>query len=540
MGSGDVYKRQPVNGFQDNGTETDRSYFMGRMPYTANNKTETVNAIPNSALNRQDTGIFQDVIFPDRCVVTNSEGAYNAGVNNSSSLPYTGQNPFNNNKGFASGGNSDADVPSTWLPGPPSNTYAGNSIVQGGPNVNRVSGQWTLNLTNLTSNNPYWLATGMVLNIPSSCVGLGTDRMLPLAFFQSVRAIWTLEYAHIAMQIQNNPIKGPGSTSNNVIPVYSNHPVPKWQGYCDTATYTVGNIYWYMRIIELDGDVLSFVADAYASGGVPRFLFPMEQWIHKYRSTTNGTVSAVIPFNFNITSAKGVIVTLRMEDSELHGVKSCQAQYCLSDRFGGYHLQDWQLTINGRSFPEYGAVNVYDTGGKATRQKYQTSADGLYKALGAVAGNIASHTPGRITLNDWRGPGVYPLKLTATGGGTSELNNYFDTQLVYYDQSDTSSLYSYNMMGGPSGAFFIGLPLEPADITEGSTSRAGVRLSAANDVSLRFNIRTFASTASNTTGDFTGLNVQAGNCPAVRVDVFILADTEFAFEQGAVTKIGAS
>ena len=236
-----------------------------------------------------------------------------------------------------------------------------------------------------------------------------------------------------------------------------------------------------------------------------------------------------------------------MEDSELHGVKSCQAQYCLSDRFGGYHLQDWQLTINGRSFPEYGAVTVYDSGAKATTQQRQTGADGLYKALGAVAGNIASHTPGRITLNDWRGPGVYPLKLTSTGGPAQDPdnsypyhNNTFDTQLVYYDQNDSTTLYSYNMMGGPSGSFFIGLPLEPADITEGSTSRAGVRLSAANDVSLRFNIRTFSATDSSTTGDFTGMNVQAGNCPAVRVDVFILADTEFAFEQGAVTKIGAS
>ena len=529
----------PIVSFTGNADNPPKGNFMGRMPYGANDYTGD-----GCVLNRQDFGIFQDNVFPDKCVVRNSELTYNGGVALSQVIPYTGVMSATNAIG---GTDNNTTAPNAWLPGPPNNTYQGNSIVQGGPNVNRISGQWTTTVKNLEANNPFWLASGMVVNIPSSCVGLGTDRMLPLAFFQSVRSIWTLEYAHIALQIQNTVIKGPASTANNAVPNYGNRPFPKWKEYCDTATYTIGNVYWYMRIIELDGDVLSFVADAYASGGVPRFLFPMEQWIHKYRSTTNGTVSAVIPFNFNITSAKGVIVTLRMEDSELHGVKSCQAQYCLSDRFGGYHLQDWQLTINGRSFPEYGAVTVYDSGAKATTQQRQTGADGLYKALGAVAGNIASHTPGRITLNDWRGPGVYPLKLTSTGGPAQDPdnsypyhNNTFDTQLVYYDQNDSTTLYSYNMMGGPSGSFFIGLPLEPADITEGSTSRAGVRLSAANDVSLRFNIRTFSATDSSTTGDFTGMNVQAGNCPAVRVDVFILADTEFAFEQGAVTKIGAS
>lgn len=423
--------------------------------------------------------------------------------------------------GVASGATEAKDLPAVGFT-PGFKYYAGNKAGTGGPNANRMLGMDNLPTLGEMQNTDKWLYQGLAINPPSSVVGTGTDRMLPLAFFQSVRCVWTLEYAHLALQVTA------ASTLENMTNG-DDHVFPIWANYLNGAIqYKLGQLFWYMRIIELDGDVLSFVADAYASGGVPRFLFPMEQWIHKYTSVAAGTSSATIPFNFNITSAKGVIVILRMNTSELHGSNSTMASYALSDRFGGFHMESWQLIINGRSFPEYGPVQHYNAASALTGANADgrlKGCDSLYKALGAVAGNIAAHTPGRITLNDWFGEGTYPL--IWTGGSGNALTASLDFAGT---QTATTDTLVYNMMGGPSGAFFIGLPLEPADITEGSTTRAGVRLSAANDVSMQYTLRTDAG---------HGI-ANASDIPAIRVDMFILADTEFAFEQGAVTKIGAS
>lgn len=320
--------------------------------------------------------------------------------------------------------------------------------------------------------------------LPSPLVGIYANKCLPAAFFNSVMIEYHLEYAHVAVK--------------TILSTFSTNHAVASAGVvtCTNVEYTLSNIKWMQRFIELDGDLLATISEAYVADGIPRFVIPCRMWRWRFNTFSDGSTSINLPFTFNISSAVcfvGVMRPSNLEDRLAANIPkhSLSARYC--------NIKSYTYYINGNPHPAHGLgvivnADTQTANTSAVLSTYSYHSDAINKCIGTL----------KKSLN------------------TSTTYNEFLFSPVGVDV-DFSQFAKGAVITGLSNAdtFVLGYPLEPGSAVDSST-RAGPKLTAANDVNLYLSL------------------AAAGAGTTIRLDLFILMDAEIIYEGGAVQFSGGT
>lgn len=325
----------------------------------------------------------------------------------------------------------------------------------------------------------------LCIYLPSPLVGIFANKCLPTAFFNQVMVELHLEYAEVALYLRLMTGQ-PALASASAIAVTG-------------ISYSLSNIKWFERFIELDGDLLTTIAEAYVADGIPRFVIPCRMWRWRFNTFTDASSSWNVPFTFNIQSAVCFVGILRNSSTEDQSVAnvikpSLTTRYCNMEKYTYY--------INGVPHPASGlGVQVNNSQSVVTTYTaaiHPYHSDGINKCIGTMKKSLNNSS-------DSNGFMFSPTNIVRDFG-------YFATGSLTGSDEINNSL------------FFLGYPLEPSSVIDGD-SRAGPKLTAANDVNLYMTLNsTYTST----------------NIHTIRLDLFVLMDAEIIFEGGAVQFSGGT
>lgn len=319
--------------------------------------------------------------------------------------------------------------------------------------------------------------------LPSPLVGIYANKCLPAAFFNSVMIEYHLEYAEVACKVL-------------VAGLSTDHTIVKATAVAATGiSYSLSSIKWMQRFIELDGDLLATISEAYVADGIPRFVIPCRMWRWRFNTFSDASTSINLPFTFNISSAVcfvGVLRSSDLEDQLADNIPkhSLSARYC--------NIKSYTYYINGNPHPAHGMgvnvnADVQTANSTAVASIYNYRSDAINKCIGTIKKSLNT----AMSYNEFMfSPIGVDVDLSQFGKGI--------------DVTGLSNL----------DTFVLGYPLEPGSAVDPST-RAGPKLTAANDVNLYLQLAA------------TGANI-------VRVDLFILMDAEIIYEGGAVQFSGGT
>lgn len=326
------------------------------------------------------------------------------------------------------------------------------------------------------------------INCPSAIIGMNQKLLYPISFIKQLEIRQLLEYGQMVFVCTMKP----SATTTVTYSTATNA----------TNKYTLSNLFWWFKLIELGADILSKISDVYVSalgpGGEPAaiYFYPTCQWIHRTSTISSGITSASLTQMFNVASAKSVVIILRPQD--VFGPSDIAlVNYCFSNRVG--NVSSWSLLINGVSVPQATEIRndvvtlpVADSSTMDMYRQFQHAIEGI-ESTGHMLSRSSILRP--FLFNS--------LSATvATGTGLSASNQHV-------------------LLGSANGQYFISYAFEPRAVIDDYTSRAGIILANSSDITLNI---TFA----------------AATLVVYRVDWFIYCDVEIATRDREVERLGAA
>lgn len=336
---------------------------------------------------------------------------------------------------------------------------------------------------------------------PSTIVGMYQPRMVSLSWLQSLNIYMTLETKDIAY------VTGNASTD-------------------DTNDFTYKNWYWYLSIYSLQGDIMALVSEAYMTGDKAFFYYPCSQWIHRQQVISSGTLTASIPLQFNVASAKFLVAVLR-DQSRLAADSTTRKSWSLSDFNGGVQQYNWY--VNGASYPSFGPVEcgtIHLANTKGGLYTSSTFANLTTETTNVTSAGCDYDCPPNTTTNSYLDYSKIANRFGLEAFRVLLRQRYINLPYYLNQMGTRWANFSINNSGGSSiypeptsGDFFMAILWEPDKCTDSFPARGGVKLAASQDIVLQI---TFISATTVTQ----------------QLDVFCYSDIEIQQAADQIIRIG--
>lgn len=349
----------------------------------------------------------------------------------------------------------------------------------------------------------------LTLLLPSPLVGIYAKQMLPVKYFKSVKIEIKTESPEIALGASlaaKNTINYT-NTAGTLNPTNLN-PKPSRILCTGTATYTIFNLNYYQRYIEIDGEILNEINNVYETSQGITFSIPVKMYKHRQQSFPFSIGTFALNFKFSIDSAIHLIAIFRpafvtQSNINISAIPAADrvnpitppAFNSLTYRFSP--IKSYKFTINGNEFP--------DTG------EYIT-----------INGSVQTNTNGTITnaydaIVDLRGNSIMRV-LNCFNKSSNNKNNFSSINLRNYLSKFGAT--AYPQFPDYDDNFVIGYSFEPSNAI-GSNYSSGTSLTALNDL-------TFHLYNALNTSTFSDL----------MCDIFVFHEAEILFSNGVVTYLG--
>ena len=326
-----------------------------------------------------------------------------------------------------------------------------------------------------TANSTVAYSDYITIPIPSTLIGYRQLRLFPISYSKSLNCYVVLNDPGRAFTLATDD-----TTTTTLALTFGT-----------TENYTLSNIYMYWYFVELGGKIMDLTSKMYLTQSdmsaelAPVFYFPTMQWIHRSQAIAANAASGSIPFAFNVSAAKCIIMTFQLSNHEANSPVGLYS-YSYTNRVGGF--TSWYFTINGAQVPANKVVDLNAIVNTTTLlsnfqfRSFQHSIEALETA-------------------------GYVYKCSAL------INPYF-----YTLTNATLAVPATPTNGDANGMFFCGITLEPTPVIPNETKRAGTILAATNDINFNY--------------------VKTASANAITAHCFVLAYIEIEHRAYEVIRIG--
>lgn len=364
--------------------------------------------------------------------------------------------------------------------------------------------------TNETSTDITGSYNNLGILLPSPLVGIYAKQMLPVKYFKSVKIEIKTESPEIALGVSlaakstNNATDADGIVGPGTFGLDNCNVKPTRVLSTGSGSYTLSNIKYYQRYIEINGEIMYEINSAYETSMGINFSIPLKMYKHRQQIFPHQIGTYALNFKFSIESAIHLIAIFRptfvTQSSLLPSIGGINPISPLSYNSLTYRfspIQSYKFTINGNEYPDTGEEIIING---SDLSEENGNAGNAFDALTDLRGDSIMRVLNCFNKSSNNKNNFSSINLR------NKLSNFGSTENPLYPNYDDTFIIAYSFE--PSNAI-------------GSNYSSGTSLTALNDLS--FHIYNSSNSLNNS---------------SLMCDIFVFHEAEILFNNGVVTYLG--